>query len=293
MARVSSGTLVVSQVLVYLVALAVGFLWKLDPAPANELMVVIYILHAMVAAYTILGTYHVKNFSSIVRLDEVAEHITQADIERASLERTNKSQDAQIAVLFNRSGAVLGALSVLQGLLQDEQIKEAVPEHIESLLAPLISRLSETLGFASGDMHNFVVYVPDGSQGDLKIFYRNCDDRIQRTNRVWKKGHGHVGLAFTQAKTIISSDLAAIKELLDEGLPTDAKFYASYISTPILDKRAEEPIGVLVMTSSRSGHFTQEHKMLAESYAVILSTYFSATGKMGANDEQEQSKTGV
>jgi GAF domain-containing protein len=291
-ARISSGTLVVAQVLLYVVSLVVGYLWKLDPPLPNWVMVFVYGLHAALATYTIVATHHVKNFSSIVRLDEIAENISQGDTEREKLDRTNKSQDAQIAVLFNRSASVLGALSVLQGFLQDEQTKEAKPEHVESLLAPLIRLRSEALGFTADDMHNFVVYVPEGPQGDLSIFYRKCDDRIERTDRVWKRGHGHVGLAFIQRKTIISSDLAAMKELLDEGLPSDSKFYASYISAPIFDRQAEDPIGVLVMTSSRSGHFTQEHKMLAESYAVILSTYLSSTGKRGTSHEQEQSKPG-
>ena len=188
---------------------------------------------------------------------------------------------------FRRQIALQASLVILNHLLHEHKTEPSVSD-LEKLISPLIKDRSETLGFRNEEYYNFVVYILDKTDKELKVFYRSCDDRIQRTDRSWSIGVGHVGIAFANNQTIIKSDSAGNPEYKSKhSKETDDKYYASFISSPIFNgyNTEKDEIGIFEITSSRPGHFEDDDKIIVDSYSFLLSLYFSGCGRNGVTHE--------
>jgi hypothetical protein len=258
------------------------------PELANGLSVslyIIYFLHLIFAVYSIIGVFKLKELLKLAQVDEMEQSKKQVDEELENEKTRSFTIRSQRDASVQRQLAILGSLSVLSEIIQSDvnlSEKEKPKKDVGSLLAPLIKARTEVLQFCSKDFHNFAIYCYDKTSQSLYPFYRDCDDRIERHDRVWKVGRGHVGIAFAQNRTIITGDVAnnpELQEMLkDDFSEKDQKFYKSFISSPfsIVDNIGNyEQFGVFVITSSRSDHFNEDERLVAVSYSAILSMYFS------------------
>lgn len=244
----------------------------------------------LLVVFVTFGLYKVQDYVQAISLDEMEQ--TQLNYESA-LEEAGEVINAWRAGFeaeSSRSAAVLGALTSLQDLLCSVGRDGPSEKDVQALLVPLMADRTDALDFRSEDMHNFVVYKFNQDSRQLEVFYRLCDDRIETHNRSWGKGQGHVGIAFAQKRAIISGDVADAEELIDRvSYETDKEYYSSFISVPIpdVDESADEPIGVFVITSSRAGQFGDEHTIVADSFALLLSTLFCAHRLTGEGESDE------
>lgn len=243
---------------------------NVDPSLLN----LVYALHVVFAGYAVLGVVKIKDFILAVGVDDIEQNLKKAN-EDLGFE---KEKNAQLTTMLGQLGAVQGGLSVLHEILSRHENGAATQEEVAGLLAPLVQLRSEVMGFTNSEMYNFAVYIADKKRQQLHLFYRACDDRIEKHNRSWPIGVGHVGVAFARKAPIISVDASKEADITGE-FPheTDKVYYASFICAPINGStgQANEPVGVFVITSSRPGHLNQAYQMVAESFALVLSSYFA------------------
>lgn len=279
----SANSVLVAQVFATIVFPAIELALEnfVEPKPNANIWITIIIAHIAVALYAFFGLSSINNFLKATKLDELDAEIDRQKREYEAELKTNEELTAGLISLAKHSAEVQGALSILQSLLESaDNKKRPLASDVGKLLAPLIQNREEILNFVNSEKYNFAVYLYNKRKGNLNLFYRDCDNRIQRHDRSWQPGVGHVGIAFAQKGTIISPDMSATAEILgaDKSLiENDRSIYVSFISTPIFDSVNHEgyPLGVLVITSDRAGHLTQEYKIVTETFALLLGIYFS------------------
>jgi hypothetical protein len=157
-------------------------------------------------------------------------------------------------------------------------------DDVEKLLTPMVKDRCDVLGFSGGDdLYNIAIYIWNEEDQVLKLFYRACDDRITRQNRDWKLGLGHVGLCYAKGNLVITPDVSKVPQLMfGTDVERDLAYYRSIAAFPIHGKckegipTTENPIGVLVVTSSKEGHFRlyDQYELFCLKYADILALYF-------------------
>ena len=106
-------------------------------------------------------------------------------------------------------------------------------------------------------MYNFAVYLKN-SDDELVCEFRQCDDRIVRKNRSWKKGLGHIGMCFTREATQFCQNAASEPSTTNDQVsrPEDDSYYRSIIAEPIMVNG--EVIGVFIVTSSQADQFQED-----------------------------------
>lgn len=250
------------------------------------------IFHVLVAIYAFMGAEKVMRFLSNSEFEKLIETVKEERILFDTEVKQNKELNASIESLVKQAAEVQGALSVLHSILETHnsnknmtiKTKETASSEVGKILAPLIKNRAEIMRFNSSEKYNFGVYLYNKKDKKLQLLYRDCDNRIKRHDRSWASGKGHVGFAFFQKRTIISPDMtdSPSSEIWssDSMVGDDRELYKSFISTPIFNsvarKDSSNPIGVLVITSDRSGHLDQEYKIVTETFALLLSLYFSS-----------------
>lgn len=249
-------------------------------------IIFVLIIHAALGLYVSYALIRMRQFIQAVSIDEIEQkvnhNIAQLNLQLNEFKvRTDEMTDTirigniETATLSHQLAAILGSLSVLKILLE-EQVESVSLEDVDKLMTPLILSRAESFNFVLDDLYNFVIYIIHKSDRKLHVYYRDCDNRIERHDRIWGKGEGHVGIAYAQKKTISDDDSGSLtRTFVRDQLDSDEKFYKSFISTPILAKdTSADPIGILVVTSSRKGHINNKYELLVETFGHILSTYF-------------------
>lgn len=242
---------------------------KVDNLPTLVSAVFVVVMVGL-ATIVGLGAYGVGNALRLANLDAIEEARKRAERRLLEEESLRAESESQLQ-------AISGAMSVLQDVIAEEA-QTTLEKDVERILAPIIAKRTETLGFRSDDLYNFAVYIFHPKTQKLYVFYRDCDNRIERHDRAWEKGVGHVGIAFAMKKTCVATDSTRIVgEFVHDQYESDAKFYRSFVSTPIINVNAksDQPFGTLVITSSRKDHFDETYKSAVEVFANILSVYFS------------------
>ncbi len=131
-------------------------------------------------------------------------------------------------------------------------------EAAQRLLDYVGEKKGNLLGFTEDDVHNLMLYRREGDQ--LVPGPRVSHSRIQKRNRVWHVGEGHVGLAVSENAPLVSGDMRQTSGFRStEGSEeSDAHNYVSSISIPLyLTGNTAHPDGALIVTSSRVDHFTE------------------------------------
>lgn len=158
----------------------------------------------------------------------------------------------------------------------DEATRDA-KESVDTLLNPVMQDRIDVLTFRDpNDLYNIAVYRWSEDLNSLECLFRACDDRIDRQDRSWKAGQGHVGTCFTKNKTLITPDVESAIEFLSDDRDRDLRLYRSIAAFPIYGRdaqgapSADHSIGVLVLTSSLAGHFHEGYRVFGEIYAELL-----------------------
>ncbi|MDI2589979.1 GAF domain-containing protein [Pseudomonas sp. 681] len=150
---------------------------------------------------------------------------------------------------------------------------------LNRILWHLVDHRTQLFGYKGDSLYNFALYMYDETSEELCIKWRSHDNRLNTSNRRWKPGFGHVGLAFIQGEAKICQDIAISSELSDSAtIESDKKNYRSFISVPIKDSYnilgGNKPLGVLVFTSNHVSQFSWERdKIFTLTVAKILSMY--------------------
>lgn len=150
---------------------------------------------------------------------------------------------------------------------------------LNRILWHLVDHRTQLFGYKGDSLYNFALYIYDKPSDDLFIKWRSHDNRLSTSNRRWKPGFGHVGLAYIQSEAKICQDIAISSELSDSAtIEADKKNYRSFISVPVKDSYnvlgGSKPLGVLVFTSNHVGQFSWERdKVFTLTVAKILSMY--------------------
>jgi hypothetical protein len=151
---------------------------------------------------------------------------------------------------------------------------------LEAVLWHLVQHRVPLFGYSGESMFNMALYLYDKTDDDLFIVWRKHDDRMTTSNRRWKPGLGHVGLAFVQQEAKICHDIFESTELANSSTSdsSDKTKYRSFLSIPVTDSfgasDGRKPLGVLVFTSSSVGQFDWERdRFFTLTVAKLLSVY--------------------
>lgn len=238
---------------------------------------IIGVIHIILGVFATAGTAKWNEFIKLANIDQIEQEIKKTETELNEERGKVKLLYDEFDEHFHRQIAIQASLHILNKIMQDEKPGASL-EDVEKLLTPLIKDRSEALGYKNKELYNIAVYIYDPNDKKLKIFFRACDNRIQRNDREWEVGVGHVGVAFAQSETIIKSNAQNDNEYSGKhSRETDNQYYASYVSSPIFNggENKSNEIGVFVITSSRPNHFEDDDKIIVESYSFLLSLYFS------------------
>ncbi len=152
-------------------------------------------------------------------------------------------------------------------------------EGVDRILQHLVMHRTQLFGYSGESLYNFALYKYDDKSDELYIDWRSCDNRLSTSNRRWKPGFGHVGLAYIQSEAKICHDICESPEVSDgANLDADKAKYRSFISVPIKDSGyvfgGKKPLGVLVFTSNVVNQFSwQRDKFFVLTVAKLLSIY--------------------
>jgi hypothetical protein len=186
--------------------------------------------------------------------------LSQFLIEFDKNQKEQETQKALITQYEKLTASYREAINISHTALQALELeKPSFKEIWENILDPWIGVRADIFGFDNGyAMYNFAVYIFDKEQGELKLKFRRCDDRIKRKDRNWKTGIGHVGICFSRQETQFAVDISDSKNVSNQQFsrPEDNIYYKSIIAEPI--KVKNEVIGVFIVTSSQSSQFNED-----------------------------------
>jgi GTP-sensing pleiotropic transcriptional regulator CodY len=75
-------------------------------------------------------------------------------------------------------------------------------------------------------------------------------------------------------KTLYTDDIKVRENRFSH--PEDEEYYVSFLASPIIPTTTEgPPLGTIIITSNAEKRFSQEHKVLVETQALIISTYLT------------------
>lgn len=276
----------VCATVVFPIVLAVLLRMVLEDDASLWLWSIFLLLIVTQIGFAYLTTIHWKgaptyyDFEQLQRRHERGKKQIRERFERtaARFDRTLQMQEA-----LNYASAMLGKADAL--VSEDGNRNNDLEQAIALVLDLCVSFKAEIFGFRSIDLHNFAVYLYDDDEENLRVAWRECDPRIQRQDRRWAPGNGHVGLCFVQKRVLFSNNVPQSDEL-ERDDPADDKKYVSMVSIPIfrsgnfpnshtgssdVDHDAQ-PLGVFVVTSSAPNQFDKE---LHKSFLLSLSFHLS------------------
>jgi hypothetical protein len=190
----------------------------------------------------------------------------------------NALKRAELYSLIEKYGASCASALLSyagQSLDSDEQLQRVV----DNILDPLVTNGEDIFGFGPSEKWNFVVYIFDPSCDMLVAVWRRKGEThpSEGLGRGWRRGQGHVGFAFANSRAVITEDSRNpdVKNLVSatEGHKRDYDegVYVSFASIPIGPVGdQQEPLGVLVATSDRSGRFSSENSRIFAHAALAL-----------------------
>ena len=229
--------------------------------------------HAVLAFLSIWGSTNMAKLTDAIdNLEAFFDCVSDLKSELGALNKRLDMSVQQVNVLTT-------SLAVLRGFLETGYMATQVT--IGKLLTPMVQDRADVLGYTAGDhFYNIVVYKWDDQEQLLKLKYRECDDRIQRKDRDWQSGSGHVGKCYLEKRPIISSDTDNSREFLSANPEHDLEYYRSIAAFPIpgrspdgIGPSTQYPIGVLEFTNNFAEHFDNSYITFGTAYANLLSIF--------------------
>lgn len=272
------GTIIVAQIVAIIVFPFIEIILALpEKTTPWQIWLIVGISHFIVGSFSIIGSIKLNDFIVLSDIDGLEQNVSKLENHLKQEEEKNRLLYDELDEHFHRQVALQTSILILKDLVRKKEVPPN-SEDVEKILAPLIRGRSKVLGYKGEDYFNFCVYLINKDASKLELFFRECDDRIQRSDRKWDIGVGHVGIAFARSETIIKSDARNDSEYKGRhSLETDDKYYVSFISSPIFkgSNSRNDEIGVFVITSNRPNHYEDDDKIIVEAYSYLLSLFFS------------------
>lgn len=254
-----------------LIGLGVSYLfqYKDDVSKINNLFFILcFVLIIIHLAFAIGFNYLDKRSDTSVELAEVSINYNGlvSDIETIK-ERTHISNELSATQKLVIYLATLKVNSHIRDVLNkkkentfsEDELEKFVNEFIETIIKYLSKNRETLFGYESKSRYNIALYIYDPNEEQLVVQARHCDDRIDRKDRPWKAGFGHVGLTYLHKELKICPDIHKSSELKITN-SSDKINYCSFISVPILtyheDSTENDCLGVLVLTSALPEQFS-------------------------------------
>jgi len=247
---------------------------------ALVLLVIGQISFAFVITFRWKGAPTYYDVEQLQRHHEREKKRVQERFERA---RDNLDSMIRVQEATRYASMALGNAATLAA--EDDDPTNDLEQGIELVLNSCVTFRSDIFGFRAKDLYNFAVYLYCEDEDILRVAWRKCDSRIDRKDREWKPGEGHVGLCYARKSEIFSNNVPDSDEL-ERDEPEDDEKYVSMVSIPIfrsgdfpisrsshsgVDQDAE-PLGVFVVTSSAPNQFDEE---IHKSFLLSLSFHLS------------------
>lgn len=265
----TSGLVIFAVVLVSVVLpLIEGVLGTLITPPNLGIWVAVIGIHATLAAFTIRGTLHFRDVMKLVDINKLE------DI----MELLN-TQNKEIKTLKSQYIAIHASLTFLREFLVSTKPYD-LEKDMANLLSPLVREKERILGFQSEAFHNFCLNIFNPNTQKLEVKWRDCHPiiEIDRKDRSWGIGEGHIGLAYARNAILITGDASdnpVYTSANPEDRDRDNRYYRSFVSIAITSPDSRQPIGVLAITSNVTNQFNEDFRLLCEIYRVIVSTYLN------------------
>lgn len=163
----------------------------------------------------------------------------------------------------------------------DDELNQYCNEFIETVLKNLLKDREALFGYESKSRYNIAFYLYDPKDEQLEVCARYCDDRIDRKDRPWKSGFGHVGLTYLHKELKICPNINNSSELKITNA-SDKVNYCSFISVPVLtydeNNTDNDCLGVLVLTSALPNQFSlQRDKDFLQNISSLIAIYIDIT----------------
>jgi len=178
---------------------------------------------------------------------------------------------------LQRYWAILASYLIDQNV-EEDSIDKKLREYVGEMFNPVISDLGGNLfGYIHDEKWNYVLYLYEKNNTNLVSFWRakSPNHPSGEMGRSWKTGEGHVGQAFGKRKAVITSDATEerVRDLSEA--PTrkqegyDKETYVSFAAIPVM-KDADEPIGVLVVTSNIKNRFDKFNSQILQNASTFI-----------------------
>lgn len=132
-----------------------------------------------------------------------------------------------------------------------ERLEQPLEGKLETALEFASQHRDSLFGFVASDRWNLAIYQWDTALSSLRVVARRHDPRIDRRDRVWQSGEGHVGATWAKSDVLVAADLT-VTSAWSNPADTDSENYRSAVAVPL---GYEPRWGVLVVTSDRLDHF--------------------------------------
>jgi hypothetical protein len=232
-------------------------------------------ISAVIAAFAIGAGLFVFDQSPV----HIFQSLTHSLARSAELERRLTESQAEIVQLSAHVNIASVASRAVEAVLLSDGDREGLEAVVVSVLEQCVDNRSRLFHITDDESWNFAVYIENGN-GVLECLHcRRNFGQPGDVHRAWPIGFGHVGLAFQQRGELCTEDVAGQQVFHGKGENArgyDAERYRGVVSIPIPHIRDEQqPVGVLVATSSRVGRYTvsnvQPLRDMAQSFGAILS----------------------
>jgi|GEM_PF-4692150 len=203
-----------------------------------------------------------------------------ADVEDKVKEETHriKNLEENIIYLSTATQATLGWFEMVA--VEVRSPGATLEEIVDDIVYPIAVNGSAFFGFEADEHWTISVYRYDDVDHMLRPVSRMKDQwnpSGDRQAREWPPGVGHIGQAFSTKRPIITGDATAPDVAVFVQAPEnlrrdgDDSQYVSFASIPIGPLgEGEDPLGVVVATSSRRGRFDEGNALILEQAASAL-----------------------
>ena len=219
-------------------------------------------------AHLILKTQAPREGYFVIKdLFEVSTALRDATIRHAA-------QHSKMTTKLSYLDATVEALSngMSQSLiLLESHISKAIPsshtafgEILAEILEPVATKTRHLFELSAKSKVVFTVYLWDAGAEELVVAYRYDPKKVATEFRSWKRHIGFAGKIFSNKSCKIDPDILKNGDNADFHVKgTDKEKFRSAIGVPIVATRDEldsenDPIGVLVVTSSTADRFTDK-----------------------------------
>jgi hypothetical protein len=214
------------------------------------------------------GGHYLKLLSTVIQVESVEQSKLNLQRVLTQISTIQFSLDVLNEYILNRS--------------------DGLQPNVAKLIEPLDIYRDKALGFHKGSaIFSASIFLLE--ETTLRIQARVKDSRLILTNpeqlgRTLQVNEGHAGIAFANNRIWISPDAADERMLFPED-PTsskghvetmrqrDLRYYRSFMSIPF---GGEQPVGVLTITSSERGQFTEaEYFVFCKIYQRLLTIFYT------------------